>query len=287
METELWPTLYDQCNDRDIPIVIINARVSDKTTQTNAWMYRLYAETLEKVSMIYARSEHDANGFMTIGATASKIKVVGNIKFARETIVNQVMGSPINRPYILAASTHDNEEQQIATVWQEVEQNGHLLVIAPRHPQRLNKILRQLKPLNLNIAVRSRNDSITQSTDIYLVDTLGELVRFIANAEIVFMGGSLVPKGGHNIVEVARYAKPLIFGPYMDNFHDEAALLLENGAALQVVNIKELAHVIQSLLSKPETCRELGQQAEIVLREWADIANRYAERVGQYLEKYI
>lgn len=280
METELWPTLYDQCASKDIPIVIINGRVSEKTTQTNAWMYKLYSETLEKVSMIYARSEHDANGFITIGAPSSRIKVLGNIKFAQENIIHTVMGSPISRPFVLAASTHDDEEFQISKLWQSISHSKQLLVIAPRHPQRLNKILKQLKPLHLNIAIRSRGDDIGDSTDVYIVDTLGELVRFIANAELVFMGGSLVPKGGHNIIEVARFAKPLIFGPYMDNFYDEAALFLDNRAAIQVNSWGNLAEVLPDLLQNPEQGIELGKNAEMLLKNLADIANRYAEKLS-------
>lgn len=285
METELWANLYYRCHKNGVPISIINARLSHKTLKTNAWMYRLYAETLSHVSKILARSEEDANGFMTIGATSSKIKTIGNIKLAPIDISHVKPLKDIDLPYLLAASTHDNEEELLARIWVD-NFPDKLLVIAPRHPNRSAKIETKLREVTTNLAIRSKGDAVNSETQIYLADTLGELQNLIKGADIVFMGGSLVSQGGHNVIEPARYGKAIIFGPHMENFYEEANLLIINRACIQAINIVDITKSINNLYSNPVLRSELGNNAYSIITNYSDVINKYISSIEQPYEQY-
>jgi 3-deoxy-D-manno-octulosonic-acid transferase len=285
METELWANLYYSCDKRNIPISIINARLSKRTLKTNAWMYRLYAETLSHVKKILARSDVDANAFMTIGATSSKIKVLGNLKHAVADTADVQLIEDLNRPYVLAASTHKNEEEILARLWTE-NSPDMLLVIAPRHPIRRDSIISSIKRYTENYAVRSRNEPVTADTQIYLADTLGELRPLIKGADIVFMGGSLVPIGGHNVIEVVQFGKPLLFGPHMDNFMEEAELLTGRGIAKQITNADELMAEIKKITVDENRIKQIEMESRRLTDENANILDRYIKALLEPIELY-
>lgn len=279
METELWPNLYAQCASRAIPVLIINARVSQRTLRAQRWLRRLYAASLERVAAVLARSAADAAGFVALGAPPERVKVIGNIKLAAiAPAAKAALALP--RPYVLAASTHADEELRLAQLWRRRRRGPHLLVIAPRHPPRLPHILEQLAPLHLKIAVRSRGDTVRDDTELYIVDTLGELNEFMVNAEIVFVGGSLVPRGGHNVLEPARLARPIVFGAHMGNFAEEAAMLLERAAAIQVTSDDALETCITRLLSAPGERAALGARAREAMQHQGQVLERYLEEIA-------
>ena len=282
METELWPNLYRRCNALGIPLVLINGRLSARTLRAGPWMRSVYGITLAQIDAVLARSEADRAAFVELGAPAQRVTVIGNIKFSAGAGGHDIVPIHVGRPYLLAASTHHDEELQLAHLWRNLAHGEHLLVIAPRHPQRAKAILQQLEAVQLKVAVRSRGDAVTAQTDVYLTDTLGELPALISGADIVFMGGSLVPVGGHNILEPARAGKAMVFGPYMRNFADEARALLAANAALQVRDVAELGEHITRLLTDPQRCHDLGHRAQALLREHADIADRYLNAVIQH-----
>lgn len=282
VETELWPNLFAACAARHIPLIIINGRLSRRTLHAPRWLKRQYGQTLSLATAILARSEADKKGFLALGAPADLCQVIGNIKFSATTQKATPLQLP--RPYILAASTRDGEELLIWRAWQGLKDNDHLLVIVPRHPHRLAEILRTLALPATQIAVRSRQQDIQTTTRVYIADTFGELTGFIAGAELVFMGGSLVPKGGQNILEVAHQGKAVIFGPYMDNFADEARLLLEHQAAIQIANPAELATVLHELLAQPAKCAALGVAAQQLVAQQQDVAMRYAEALDTWCQ---
>lgn len=282
METELWPNLYARCNASDIPLVLVNGRLSARTLRASGWMRDIYHATLAQVTAVLARSETDRAAFVELGAAAACVSVVGNIKFSVGAGQHDLAPIQLGRPYLLAASTHHDEELQLTRLWQDLALNDFLLVIAPRHPDRAKTILDQLATLRLNVAVRSRGDMVTAQTAVYLADTLGELPAFIRGAALVFMGGSLVPVGGHNILEPARAAKAVVFGPYMRNFADESRALLNANAAVQVHEATELSTQLTHLLSNASLCNELGQRAQTLLANHADIADRYLAAVVQH-----
>jgi len=279
METELWPNLYHRCNAAGIPLVLVNGRLSARTLRAGTWMRSVYRATLAKVDAVLARSETDGAAFIELGTPAPRVIVVGNIKFSTGAAAPDIAPIIFDRPYLLAASTHHDEEVQLARLWQNLAHKQHLLVIAPRHPQRAKAILQQLATLKLNVAVRSRGDAVTAHTEVYLADTLGELPALISGAALVFMGGSLVPVGGHNILEPARAGKAILFGPYMRNFADEARALLAAGAAVQVRDLADLGEYITRLLNDPQRSNELGDRAQALLHDYADIADRYVDAV--------
>lgn len=280
VETEFWPNLYTELHNRKIPFTIINGRISEKTLNAKQWLKNIYAEILSLVTNVYARSETDQARFIKLGLPADKSEVLGNIKFSALT-EHPIESINLNRAYVLAASTRENEEQVIVEAWLKSGQEDHLLVIVPRHPHRLSEILEQLNKFNLNIAVRSKDEPVTSQTHIYIADTIGELKQFIAGSEFVLMGGSFVHKGGHNILEVAQLGKAVIFGPDMRSFKDEAELFLQHKAGIQC-DLDKLPVTFTHLISDIAYKAEFEKNALSLIENNKNIVNNYYELFQQY-----
>ncbi|HEY8554907.1 MAG TPA: 3-deoxy-D-manno-octulosonic acid transferase [Burkholderiales bacterium] len=279
METELWPNLYRACARAEVPIVLVNGRLTRRSLRENRWWRSVQAQTLGRVRAVLARTAADAETFMSLGMEAGRVRVLGNLKFA-------VAGDPptplaLGRPYALAASTREGEERLIVEQWRKVSHGGRLLVLAPRHPGRLADILTDLAPLGVRVAVRSRGQAITAETDVYVADTLGELGAFMAGADLVIMGGSFVPVGGHNILEPARLGKAVVFGPHMQNFAEEAELLCGNEAAVQLGSAAELADCLNEFLARPEKAAALGRNAARLIATRAGVLDDYLAALGE------
>lgn len=277
VETELWPNLYTELNKQNIPLTIINGRVSEKTLHAKNWLKEIYAEILPLVTKVYARSETDQSRFISLGLPESKTKVLGNIKFSSPES-EKIEAINLDRNYVLAASTRDDEEQLIVNAWIKSNHGNHLLVIVPRHPHRLVEILKQLKPYNLNIAVRSKKDTVSENTDVYIADTIGELKQFIAGSEFVLMGGSFVQKGGHNILEVAQLGKTVIFGPDMRSFEDEAELFLQYEAGIQC-NLNQLTGVFNRLVEDNKYKQDFEKNALALIDSYKNIVDNYYNNI--------
>jgi len=201
METEIWPLLYQRCNKNNISISIINGRLSQRTLNTHRWVKSLYKNSLSMVKQIICKSQDELNHFLTLGAKPEQCIVGGNLKFTFIDQTQIIQAIKINdRQYVVAASTHDDEELQLATLWKKIN-TELLLVIIPRHPNRSHQIQKQLNTLNIQYSIRSKKQTVFNDTKIYLADTLGELTSFMQGAEFVFMGGSLIQHGGQNILE--------------------------------------------------------------------------------------
>lgn len=279
METEIWPNLYWNFYRNNIPLIIINGRLSDRTFNNRFyWIRRLYCNASMQISFVLARSKIDAERFAFQGTEPDLIKVMGNIKFAANKTV-QAAAITLGRPFILAASTRHDEEWRIVEAWQASEARHTLLVIVPRHPNRLENIIQQLGPKVEHLAIRSKDEPVSDKTQVYIADTFGELGRFIAGADFVIMGGSFVPLGGQNILECAQQAKAVIFGPHMDNFKDEASLLLEHGAGLQAKDTTELTRHINSLCSDKPRCQEMGQNGSQLIDQYSHIIDDYMQEL--------
>ena len=283
METELWPHVYRHCAQSGAPLLIINGRLSEKTVDAPEWLRALCPHVLANVTAILARSERDRERYISLGAAPDKVTTVGNIKLITPTH-NSVEAISLRRPFVLAASTHDDEELRIARLWLSIKQrHGRLLVIVPRHPKRSAAIQQQLATLGCNIAVRSKNETITDTTEIYLADTLGELPAFIKAADFVFMGGTLVPVGGHNILEVAQLGKGVLFGSHMKNFSDEAAIFVDANAAIQVTDDEALKGAISALLADPTRAAQLGEQGKNLIAQCEHILPDYLKEIERHL----
>ncbi len=283
VETELWPNLIVLSHGKGIPVSIINGRLSNKTTNANSWVRSVYKKVLSKVGSIYVRSEADQNNYLNLGASSNQVSVLGNLKFIPPASINTKSQTMTQRDYALVASSHNDEEYQIAKIWNTLKRD-ELLVIAPRHPERRNNIIKQLEQTGINsdtIALRSQNDSINEQTRIYLLDTVGELMQWFAQAKLVIMAGSLTHKGGHNILEPAHFGKAVVFGPHMESFVDESELLVSKGAAVQVQSFDELGNAITELLNNESSRKELEDNAKQALQPFASIVTDYADVIDK------
>ena len=273
VETELWPNLIHQTNKANVKTHIINARLSSKTTEANQWIASIYRKTLKNINHIYARSEDDQSNYIRLGADARKTSVTGNLKYALSSH-KTAKQDLTKRSYILAASTHDDEEIQIAKCWLGLDRK-ELLVIAPRHPERKNKIIEKLNVLTGDIVARTDNNEIKEDTKIFILDTVGELVSWFASAQVVLMGGSFVNSGGHNIIEPAQQGKAILYGPHMDNFQFESQLLLDNKAALQMASMDELSATLPLMLDNEATRSQLETAALNAVKPFEKILSSY------------
>ena len=275
-ETELWPNLFHVCEQRDLPVVIINGRLSHKTRDAHPFVKRYYRAALQTVSAVWARSQDDAEGFIELGCAKDRIKVLGNIKFAgvvpsklpsKETYLPE-------RQFVLAASTHADEEIQLATIWQKME-NAPLLVIVPRHPPRGPGIADQLRNRGHVVSLRSAGEVVDDATQIYVADTLGELNLFAQRALWVFMGGSLVPIGGHNMLEPASLGKAVVSGWHLNNFREESDYLLARQALWVAKDVEQLAQMFTVLLADHEQRTLLEKRAAAAMQEAASVLTAY------------
>ncbi len=286
LETEIWPNLFDLCFNKDIAIHIINARLSSKTTTAKPWVKSLLKTALSKVDTISARLEQEAQAYELLGADKNKISTVGNLKLT--TALNSHQSTEdnnfsINREYVLVASTHEDEECQIYTIWKKLNRE-ELLIIAPRHPERATSIVKKLNCNNLSI--RSKKQPITDKTKVFLLDTVGELKNYFKNAKLVIMGGSFTPIGGHNILEPASYNNAIITGPYMENFKEELELMVDKNAIIQVASYEALDKELTMLLndknrrtSLQDNTKELTHNAEAILESYTTlILNQQSQR---------
>ena len=285
VETELWPNLIVLCNDKNIPVNIINGRLSNKTSGANSWVRSVYKQVLSQVTHIYVRSKADQNNYLNLGASDNQVSILGNLKFIPPASINIESQTSTQRDYVLMASSHSDEEYQFTKIWNALNRN-ELLVIAPRHPERREGIIKQLKQTGLYsdaIALRSQNDNITEQTRIYLLDTIGELMQWFTQAKLIIMAGSFIHRGGHNILEPAHFGKAIVFGPHMESFVDESELLTSKNAAVQVQSFDELGVVITELLDNQTSRKKLEDNVKQTLQPFAHIVNDYADVIEQPL----
>jgi 3-deoxy-D-manno-octulosonic-acid transferase len=242
METEIWPNLFAHCGKNKIPLYIVNARLSEKSVRGYRKIPALVRPALAQVRLIAAQSQLDADRFIEIGAARETVETLGNMKFDVE-IPQEIVESGLelkeqlfgDRFVWLIASTHKDEEVIFLDIYKAIKQliPELLLVIVPRHPERFKEVRELCEQHRLRTAIRTSGLSCGNDTDVYLVDTMGELKMFYAAADAAFIGGSMVPSGGHNILEAAAVGVPVMFGPYMDNFKEIADGVLARQAAIQ------------------------------------------------------
>lgn len=283
IETELWPNLISICKKNNISIIIANARLSKRTTESPSLIKRIYKKVLSDVDLILCKSDRDKENYIQLGYLDKNIKVIGNLKYAdtNNTVYNNE--NIINRKYVLALSTHPDEERQIITEWMRINEKKVLLVIMPRHPERLGDILSDIPLDMLSISIRSKNEPIKKSTQIYIADTYGEANLFLEHCEFVYLGGSLVDHGGQNFMEAASYGKTIIVGPYMYNFIEETEEFLKNNAMIMVKSSPTLKHVFERLIKSKQRRELFGANAKKILLSKKDIINDYCKEIQSLL----
>jgi 3-deoxy-D-manno-octulosonic-acid transferase len=264
METELWPNLYGECAGRRVPLVLANARLSAKSVSRYRRFGALFRGIFSAISLLAAQTLEDAERFVAIGAQSARTHVAGNIKFDLELgegvidrgrELRSSFGSA--RATWIAGSTHAGEEEQVLAAHATLPE-GTLLLLVPRHPDRFDAVAELLARRGLNFTRRSSGIAPDRATQVLLVDTVGELAALYAAADVAFVGGSLVPIGGHNLLEPAALGSPVLTGPCYSNAKDIARLLLAHGAALQVNDARELAAAVERLLADPLERRRMG-----------------------------
>jgi 3-deoxy-D-manno-octulosonic-acid transferase len=274
METELWPNLFHQCRKRNIPLVLANVRMSEKSSRG----YRRFAgftrATLANVSRLGAQTGSDAERMRALGALNAE--VTGSIKFEMQLPEDlheksEALRAGIGgRPVWVAASTRVGEEEYILDAFARLRARipRLLLVLVPRHPERFDSVARLCQQLDYRVVRRSeRKDSVAADADILLGDTMGELLLFHAAADVSYIGGSLVPLGGQNLLEAAAVGTPVVFGPHMFNFSDISRMALERGAGRQVQDAVELANAVADYLENPVVRKAAGEAGQRMVAE--------------------
>lgn len=265
VESELWPNLIREAARRDIPLALVNGRLSQKSLEGWQRAPQSAGTLLGAFATIMAQDEKSEERFAALGA--ANVTQPGNLKFDAQPLpfdekkLEKLQEATRARPLWLASSTHEDEELQAGQTHLALKAAfpGLLTVIAPRHPARAHEIRAQLEALGLTVAQRSLERLPREETDIYLADTMGELGLLYRLCPLVFMGGSLIPHGGHNPLEPARLGAALLFGPHMFNFTVPAGHLLAQGGALEVKDRAALTDALKNLLNAPD---EVGARAE-------------------------
>ncbi len=274
METELWPNLTHQCHLRGIPLLVANARLSARSAAGYRRVGALTRSMLAEVTLIAAQAREDAQRFIELGAAPDRVRVTGSVKFdIRLPASLQEAGEAlrrewgVERPVWIAASTHEGEEEQVLLAAQTVLrlQPRALLVLVPRHPERFDRAAALCERLELVTARRSLGEAVEPETEVYLGDTMGELNLLYAAADVAFVGGSLIPVGGHNMLEPAARGMPILFGPHVFNFDRISRLLLDAHAARQVTDAGELAARVSEWLRDANARHQAGEQGRAVV----------------------
>ena len=276
METELWPNLFNYCGKHSIPLYVINARLSKKSARGYGKLPSLIQPLLGNIKLIATQSGDDAGRFIALGAKSEQIEVVGNIKFdldIPQAIIlegRQLKESAFQGRYVwIAASTHKGEEQIIMDVYQALKPNipELLLVIVPRHPERFAEVGGLCVDNGLQAVTRTSCLPCHPETDAYLGDTMGELKMLYAAADVAFVGGSLAPVGGHNLLEASAVGLPVLFGPYMANFHEIAEKVLARQAAVQCQDKNDLIDAIEKIYSDKDYRNSLIEAGKLFIQE--------------------
>lgn len=291
METELWPNLYRQCHDRAIPLILVNARMSERSARGYGRVAGLARATLHCLSAIAAQGEEDRARLLDLGAQPDRVQTTGSIKFdlelppgldERGAELRQRWGA--GRPAWIAASTHRGEDEQVLDAFAEVRRQipEALLVLVPRHPERFDEVARLCQGRGFFTARRSLNDCDTHA-NIYLGDTMGELMLMYAAADVAFVGGSLVPTGGHNLLEPAALGLPVLTGPHMFNFAEINRSLLGANAAFEVSDSGALAAQVINLLRDQKARIDMGGRGREMVERSRGALGRVLEMVERYL----
>lgn len=279
VETEIWPNLYQACSERKIPIMLINARLKEKSFLAyQKWGGKMLSNALNQTQLISAQFPIDEQHFESLGVNPQKIKVLGSLKFDLEVpkgLVNQAnlwkSENQLSQRFIwVGASTHahpqshgTSEEQLLLQAHQQLLTNRSdaLLILAPRHPERFEAVAAQIKASGLNFARRSLNQAITANTQVYLADSVGELMLWFSAGDVAFIGGSLVPFGGHNILEPAALKKPVLSGPHYANLQALYDSFMQDDALTVVNDAPALGRVLIKLANDPDHRQALGELA--------------------------
>ena len=286
-ESDFWPNLLNRIHQAGVPLVLLNGRISDRSFarwQKALWFIR----PIQKLfTLSFGQTAEDARRLSVLGAP--EVVSVGNLKFAAtvppfdRTVLADLLNQIGNRPRFCAGSTHHPEENFIADIHQAMKNNtpDFLTILSPRHPVRTDEIEKMLKGRGLTVARRSRNEKITPQTDVYLADTIGEMGLIYQLADFVFVGGSLIPFGGQNMLEPMRLRRTVFIGPYAFNFKEIVARAKQENALIEVQSTAELIGNLMQLFKNPEEANIIAQNAEQMALSEMSVLDRVYDTLTQ------
>jgi 3-deoxy-D-manno-octulosonic-acid transferase len=297
LETEIWPNFLKGLNKKNIPAILINGRISDRSYKRYLSVRFFIKEVLKNISAFGMQSADDTERIINIGADKKKVERTGNLKFEHE--VKDVSSDTVkklkgllniteDKNIIIAGSTHRGEDEEIIKAYLSVTgaiPEPPILIIAPRHLDRFPEIEDILRRYNLSFIRKTmiKKEEASSKCSVILLDTIGELSTFYSIASVVFVGGSLVSVGGHNILEPALYKKPILFGPYMHNFKEIAEGFKNKKAAIEITNSDEMAKEIINILNNPHIGKELGERGFSVVVENRGALEKSVRLIGRFL----
>ena len=266
METELWPNLLHQCHQQQIPVTILNARLSERSCQRYQRVRCFFSGMMKGVNFVLCQHQDDADRFRRLGLSPEQLRVTGSVKFDIHLNQQQIEIGALwkqavgTRPIWIAASTHKGEDELILKAHHKLLKHhpDALLVLVPRHPERFDSVADLVSANHLVLQRRSTNISIKSSDQVYLGDSMGEMASYFQMADIAFMGGSFVPVGGHNLLEPAALAKPTLIGPHYFNFSDITRQLVTKHACMIVENENDLADKLLEIFNNQELQHTMG-----------------------------
>ena len=294
METEIWPNLYAACEKRGIPLLLVSARMSERAFARYQRYASLTRGALRRVRAIAAQTEADASRFRALGAEESRLSVMGNLKFDVETDAELLQsGAELRQklfgksPVWVAASTREGEEPLLLQAFRKVQatQPDSILVLAPRHPERATAVAADISAAGFSFRRRSAGDMPLKGGEVLLVDILGQLMKFFAAADVAFVGGTLVPVGGHNLLEPAAVGLPVLAGPHLDNVRDVAEMMQEAGVLTLVEDVDSLAAAAAWMLGNPATRKSVGEMARNKVMQNRGALDRAVELVKAQLTR--
>ena len=293
METELWPNHIHQCAKRGIPVALANARLSQRSAKGYGRFAKLTQPMLAEMSLFAVQTEAEAQRFRDLGARPETVEVTGSIKFDL-SIDPQLLAraaelrgqwQAVERPVWIAASTHEGEDEVVLAAHRQLlaSHPDALLILVPRHPERFNSVFGLCQQQGFATVRRSTAEPVTANTSVLLGDTMGELLFLYALADSAFVGGSLVANGGHNLLEPAALAKPVLSGPHLFNFLEIAALLREAGALQEVDDARGLAVAVQRLFELPRDAQTMAEAGLKVMRANQGALKRLLDGLGRLI----
>ena len=299
VETEIWPNFTRWAAALRIPLALVNGRISDRSFPRYRFFRPLLKPLLACFSAFCMQSQQDSERIVQLGALPERVENTGNLKFdheLRELSEEEVAELktryrlPGDVSILTAGSTHAGEEVKILEAFQQLLAKGYrlALVLIPRHPERSREVAGLVANAKLEYRLRS---SLTEKTprlasgQVLLVDTLGEVLNLYATSDLIFVGGSLMPIGGHNPIEASLLGKSVLFGPHVHNFREISAKLIRTGAGLSVANVTDLVDTCQLLLDDPVRRRAMGQAGRTLIVESAGATSRTLERISRCLRR--
>lgn len=291
METEVWPNIVHACASRDIPVVLANARLSQGSARGYGRVRPLVRPVFRQLTWIAAQAAPDERRFRELGVDPARMSVTGSIKYdvavGRETRdmaeeLRREVGE--GRPVWIAASTHEGEDEAILKAHAAIRRSHSdaLLILVPRHPERFDTAARLVEEAGLSLARRSASDSVRDSA-VYLADTMGDLLMLFGVSDVAFVGGSLIPRGGHNPLEPAAWSRPIVMGPHVFNFASVCERLEEQGGLIYVQGEEELGSQVGLLFSDGGRRQRMGENARAVIAANRGAVERLVEGVGRLL----